>query len=153
MERFDLNSDSIFHRIKPEIETPGEGLSKYYGKITLHKKETKREIGLTVPPSTRVPPTEIDIQDTQCYAKIYIYKRANGAEGRKYFVKADVGGMLFSPWGMYSEGTAGEYNKKAGRFRWTFTEVSSDCFWQYCTFIQTRKDIYLYHAQRLSVQL
>lgn len=149
MERFKLDSSSIA-QTKSTIENPSEGLSKYYSKIKLGKNETNKQIGLTASTTTRVPPSEIDISSTECYCKIVIYEE-NSIEKRRYYIKQDNGGQLFSPWGMYSEGTSGDFDKKMGKFKWTFQEVAEPCFWQYATFLQTRKDIYLYCAQRLSV--
>lgn len=91
---------------------------------------------------------EIDSSDKNCYAKKSIYKTGDGAERSKYYIKIASDGSLFDPWGMYSEGTQGAYDKEKGRSKWSFVEVNENSFNFYIKFLQSRNNSWLMNAKR-----
>ena len=93
-------------------------------------------------------PDQIDPGHNECYAKLVLIKRNEDDYYSKYFIKTGVDGQIFNPWGMYSEGTQGEFNKVLGKPKWDFTEVTEKCFEFYVKFLQSRNNAWLNNSER-----
>lgn len=109
--------------------------------------EIERVTGYTISDSSDTT-KEIDPSNKNCYAKKTILKTGDNKTRNKYFVKVGVDGYIFNPWGMYSEGTQGRYEKGYGKSKWSFSEVSEQCFNFYIKFLQSRSKSWLTHANR-----
>lgn len=73
------------------------------------------------------------------------YVHAIGGKNR-YLVKISEHGRLFNPYGLYSEGM--ETKKRVGRPTWKFRSTTKECFNNYITFLRTKNEIFLKHAER-----
>tara|TARA_R100000656_G_C3947095_1_gene127738 strand:+ start:926 stop:1366 length:441 start_codon:yes stop_codon:yes gene_type:complete len=93
-------------------------------------------------------PDQIDPGHDECYAKLVVIKRSEDNYYSKYFIKIGVDGQIFNPWGMFSEGTQGQFNKVLGKPKWDFTEVKEKCFEFYIKFLQSRNNAWLNNAER-----
>ena len=93
-------------------------------------------------------PDQIDPGHDECYAKLVVIKRSEDNYYSKYFIKIGVDGQIFNPWGMFSEGTQGQFNKVLGKPEWNFTEVKEKCFEFYIKFLQSRNNAWLNNAER-----
>ena len=83
-------------------------------------------------------PDQIDPGHDECYAKLVLIKRKEDDYYTKYFIKIGVDGQIFNPWGMFSEGTQGQFSKVLGKPKWNFAEVTEKCFEFYTKFLQSR---------------
>ena len=93
-------------------------------------------------------PEEIEVDSNNCYAKSSEVERPDGKHYSKYYVKSSSDGSIFDPWGMFSEGTQGDYSQGRGKMKWTFCEVNEKCFNFYINFLQTRNKAWLTNAER-----
>ena len=93
-------------------------------------------------------PDQIDPGHDECYAKLVLIKQTENDYHTKYFIKIGVDGRIFNPWGMFSEGTQGQFNKILGKPEWDFTEVTEKCFEFYTKFLQSRNNSWLNNAER-----
>lgn len=93
-------------------------------------------------------PEIIDSSDKKCYAKKKLIKKNDGSENYKYYIKTGVEGFVFNPWGMFDEGTEGNYARNRGRSKWSFSEVNKKCFDFYIRFLQSRNKAWLSNAER-----
>ena len=93
-------------------------------------------------------PQEIDTAETKCYAKKTTIEQTDGSVKYKYHIKSNLDGGLFDPWGMFSEGTQGEYAKRHGKAQWSFKQVHERCFSFYVNFLQSRNKAWLTNAER-----
>ena len=90
----------------------------------------------------------IDSEHDECYAKLVLIKQSERDYYTKYFIKVGVDGRIFNPWGMFSEGTQGQFDKILGKPKWDFTEVTEKCFDFYIKFLQSRNKSWLNNAER-----
>ena len=97
---------------------------------------------------TFTEPETIDVSDKKCYAKKKLIKKNDGSEKYKYYIKIGVDGFVFNPWGMFDEGTEGNYARSRGRAKWSFSEVNKKCFDFYVRFLQSRNKAWLSNAER-----
>jgi hypothetical protein len=93
-------------------------------------------------------PQEIDPSDKSCHAKIVLIKQDSDSYYTKRYVKMGLDGLLFNPWGMYSEGTEDKYVTRYGKPQWSFAEVTEKCFINYVKFLQSRNRAWLNNAER-----
>lgn len=64
----------------------------------------------------------------------------------KLFIKIGENGRVFNPYGLYTEGM--ETKQRVGRPTWKFRSVNRDCFNNYVTFLRTKNEVFLRHAER-----
>ena len=93
-------------------------------------------------------PKKIDPENKNCYAKEILIKTSSGTIRNKYYVKVGLDGFIFDPWGVFSEGTQGNYAKGQGKSEWSFKQVNYECFQSYSKFLQSRNKAWLTTAER-----
>lgn len=90
----------------------------------------------------------IEESDKNCFAKKVSIKTSKKEIKNKYYVKSNLQGFLFDPWGLFSEGTQGDYARGYGKSAWSFKEVPEKCFDFYVKFLQSKNQAWFKNAER-----
>jgi len=90
----------------------------------------------------------IDENHKDCFAKMVVFTDADGQTKINNYIKRGSDGSLFNPWGMFSEGTQGDYSRNKGKSEWAFSKVSAKSIGHYRWFLKTRNKAYLLNAER-----
>ena len=95
-------------------------------------------------------PNNIDPESNDCYAKrIEIStKGLDSKDKSKYYIKFGISGLMYNPWGIYSEGTQNKEAKHAGRMAWVFKRVNKKAFGYYIEFLMSKNQAWLNNAER-----
>ena len=104
--------------------------------------------GYTYSRHKRKEPEPIDESHKDCFCKITSIKIESNKIKKKYHIKAGPDGILFDPWGMFSEGTQSKVLRYHGKPQWEFKEVNEKCFEFYKNFLKYRNNSWLKNAQR-----
>tara|TARA_B100000959_G_scaffold280118_1_gene341400 strand:- start:895 stop:1287 length:393 start_codon:yes stop_codon:yes gene_type:complete len=90
----------------------------------------------------------INPESDECFCKSVFNANPNTTVEPKHYIKTGTDGLLFNPWGMFSEGTQGDYARTRGKSKWVFSEVNHTCLGLYRWFLKTRNRAYLSNAER-----
>lgn len=93
-------------------------------------------------------PVEIATDHIDCYAKVEFVPEERGGPIMIHAVKVGMGGFIFDPWGIFSEGSQAKEAVHAGRSAWQFHKVTKFCFDQYILYLMTRNKAFYNQAGR-----
>jgi len=93
-------------------------------------------------------PVQIDIDDKNCFCKMDLIPAEQGGPFMNYYIKTDLNGFLFDPWGLFSEGMQGKELSGLDQPAWTFQPVTKICFDSYLRFLMTRNKAHINLAER-----
>lgn len=66
----------------------------------------------------------------------------------RFYVKIDDRGYLFNPLNGYNEFASAKNKPGLGKDTWRFVETTESVFLKYLTFLKTRNELYLRHADK-----
>lgn len=128
------------HKINKERFSDEEGFTNSAGDV-------EDVVGYTTGNYGGKSTPNIDPLSDDCFAKEVLINGESGPRS-KYYIKMGASGFMFNPWGLFSEGTQGQFAKHSGKDVWEFREVNSKSFEYYLKFLRTRNNAWINNAER-----